>query len=159
MSIQTIFPIIILIILLVLTYIFYKQMQHKMQAVQNVLKNYENSTEKLVNVTYFSELEELNIKNLDNNIGTIIIKNELSKTDKVRLLSLLCESLEVEIEHLRTNDKMFLSCFKKDCFSALILDDKKITIACQNFDFLLILHDELSNLLKSNFNNNIQKTI
>jgi hypothetical protein len=159
MSIQTIVPIIIFIVLIGICYIFYKQMKSKIQAVQSIIKNYENSTEKLVNVTYIAELEELNIKDLDNNISTIIIKNELNKTDKVRLLSSLCESLEVEIEHYNIKEKMFLSCFKKDCFSALILDDKKITIACQDFDFLLILHGELSNLLNKNFNNNIQKTI
>jgi uncharacterized membrane protein len=35
MSIQTMFPIIILIAVFILAYIFYKQMQNKIQSVQN----------------------------------------------------------------------------------------------------------------------------
>lgn len=132
-------------------------MNQKLMSMESTLKTYKNSTDKLVNITYISELEQLNISNLDNNICTITIKNDLSKTDKIKLLGLLCKNLSIEIEHLNINNNMFLSCFSKEYYSALILGDREITITSQDFNFLLVLHDEVLNLLKNNFNNEIKE--
>lgn len=132
-------------------------MNQKIMSMESTLKTYKNSTNKLVNITYISELEQLNINNLDNNICTITIKNDLSKTDKIKLLGLLCKNLSIEIEHLNINNNMFLSCFSKEYYSALILGDREITITSQDFNFLLVLHDEVLKLLKNNFNNEIKE--
>lgn len=137
-------------------YIFSNKMKKKIKNIQATIGTYTDYTDKLVNITYISELKELNINDLDKNICTIILKNDLSKTDKVKLLASLCKDLNIEIEHFHINDSVFLSCLRINCFSALIFEDKKITITSQEFKFLLVLHNKISDILKSEFSNEIQ---
>ncbi|WP_252251158.1 hypothetical protein [Clostridium sp. VAP52] len=134
-------------------------MNKRLKGVQATLKTYSNLTDKSVNITYMTGLEELDINDLDKNICTINIKNNLSKTDKIELLACLCKDLNIEIEHFRINSSMFLSCLKSNCFSALMLDDKKITITSQDFELLLILHEKITTILTNKFSYNIEKSL
>ncbi|NFH01596.1 hypothetical protein FC831_15235 [Clostridium botulinum] len=134
-------------------------MNKRLKGVQATLKTYSNLTDKSVNITYVTGLEQLDINDLDKNICTINIKNDLSKTNKVKLLAFLCKDLNIEIEHFRINSSMFLTCLKSKCFSALMFDDKKITIASQDFEFLLVLHKKISDILKDEFSHNVEEIL
>ncbi|HBJ1652895.1 TPA: hypothetical protein LA460_000291 [Clostridium botulinum] len=145
----------IALIILVLIYIHFDKMNKKLKDAEITIENYSCSIDKLVKITYIKELEQLNINNLDKNICTIDIKNDINKTDEVKILALLCSDLNIKIEHLRINS-LFLTCLKSKCFSALIIDDNKITIASQDFEFLLVLHKKISDILKDEFSHNVE---
>jgi len=132
------------IVILVFAGIYSKKMNKKAKDVKIVSEDIIN---KSVNMTYISELKKLNINALDENICTINIVDNLSKTDKIKLLTSLCENLNIKIEQFFIKDNTFLTCLKGDYFSSLMLDDKKITITSQNFEFLLVLNKQISTIL------------
>lgn len=115
-------------------------------------KSLEASMDKTGRVTYISELKELkelNLNNVDENICSINLNSELSKTNKIQILALICKELNIEIELFYIKNSTFLICLKKDYHATLMIDSSKITITCEDFPHLLILRKTTLEILKT----------
>lgn len=139
---ESIFSLCILI-LLGLVILIQRQLSKTQKVLRERIQLFTDSTNKVLINTYIdhtqlNNLTHLEKAELDKNLATIKIKNNMNITQKILLLSTLCKQFNFDITKIFTSEgNVSIYINDKSKYIIIVLENNKVIIGGNDFDILV----------------------